>query len=84
MDQRIRLDSAITLADEAVEKYLDADISQKEKIETDIFNIKSIIEQYHYDIQKLKIKIKQNNYKTKYLTIKQDNLTNAIDENTRE
>lgn len=70
--------------EDLVDKYLDMNKSRKEKIKTDIFNIKSIIEQYHYDILKIKNKIKQNIYKTKYLTIKQESLNNAIEENTKE
>lgn len=66
--------------EDEVEKYLEPNMSSKKNIKEDIFNIKSIIEQYHYDIIKIKNKLKQNIYKTNYLNIKQDNLRNAIDE----
>lgn len=66
--------------EETVEKSLDMNKSEKYKIKNDIFNIKSIIEQYHYDILKIKNKIKQNNYKTNYLSIKQESLNDAIEE----
>ena len=66
--------------EDEVEKYLEPNMSSKKNIKEDIFNIKSIIEQYHYDIIKIKNKLKQNIYKTNYLNIKQENLRNVIDE----
>ena len=64
--------------EDAVEKYLEKNMSLKRNIMEDIFNERSIIEQYHYDILKIKNKLKQNIYKTKYLNIKQENLRNAL------
>ena len=66
--------------EDSVEKYLEQNISLKRNIMEDIFNERTIIEQYHYDILKIKNKLKQNIYKTNYLNIKQENLRNAIDE----
>lgn len=69
--------------EDLVEKSLEANKLMKKKIGTDIYNIKLIIEQYHYDILKIKNKIKQNNFKTNILTIKEKSLNDAIDENLK-
>ena len=66
--------------EDTVDKYLEQNMSLKRNIIEDIFNEKTIIEQFHYDILKIKNKLKQNIYKTNYLNIKQENLRNAIDE----
>lgn len=70
--------------EDTVEKSIELNKNSKKKINTDIFNIKSIIEQYHYDILKIKNKIKQNEFKTNYLSNKMDSLVKAIDDNTKE
>ena len=70
--------------EDTVEKSIELNKNSKKKINTDIFNIKSIIEQYHYDILKIKNKIKQNEFKTNYLSNKMDSLAKAIDDNTKE
>ena len=70
--------------EDAVEKSIELNKNSKKKINTDIFNIKSIIERYHYDILKIKNKIKQNEFKTNYLSNKMDSLVKAIDDNAKE
>ena len=70
--------------EEIVEKYVEQNKTMKKKINIDIFNIKSIIEQYHYDILKIQNKIKQNDYNANLLNIKSDSLTKAIEENNKE
>ena len=54
--------------------------NKKKQVKKDIFNKKYIISQYHYDILKLKNKIKQNIYKINYLNIKQENTRSVIEE----
>ena len=70
--------------DECVEKCIEQNKITKKKINMDIFNIKSIIEQYHYDILKIQNRIKQNDYHTNFLSCKLESLANAIEENSKE
>ena len=69
--------------DEAVEKSLEQLIHKEKQVKKDIFNKRYIIAQYHYDILKLKNKIKQNINKINYLNIKQENSRNAIDDKSK-
>ena len=66
--------------EEIVDKSLEHLEHKRKQIKRDIFNKKYIIAQYHYDILKLKNKIKQNKYKINYLNIKQENTSSVIDE----
>ena len=66
--------------EEIVEKTLEQLANKKKQVKKDIFNKKYIISQYHYDILKLKNKIKQNIYKINYLNIKQENTRSVIEE----
>ena len=54
-------------------------MQRKKQVKRDIFNKKYIIAQYHYDILKLKNKIKQNKFKINYLNINQENLKTALE-----
>ena len=85
-DEKMRKSHVVYMEkyEDAVEKSIELNKNSKKKINTDIFNIKSIIEQYHYDILKVKNKIKQNEFKTNYLSNKLDSLAKAIDDNTKE
>ncbi len=70
--------------EEIVDKYLEQTIQKKKQAKRDIFNKRYIIAQYHYDILKLKNKIKQNKYKLNYLNINQECLKNALEGNNTE
>ena len=70
--------------EDIVEKYGEQNKITKKKINMDIFNIKSIIEQYHYEILKIQNKIKQNDYNASFLNCKLESLTSAIEENSKE
>ena len=65
--------------EENVEKSLEPMMQRKKQVKRDIFNKKYIIAQYHYDILKLKNKIKQNKFKINYLNINQENLKTALE-----
>ena len=65
--------------EENVEKSLEPMMQRKKQVKRDIFNKKYIIAQYHYDILKLKNKIKQNKFKINYLNINQENLKAALE-----
>jgi len=65
---------------EIIDKALEQFIDKKKQVKKDIFNKNYIIAQYHYDILKIKNKLKQNLYKINFLNIKQENLRNAIDD----
>ena len=67
--------------EEIVNKYLEQTTQKKKQAKRDIFNKRFIIAQYHYDILKLKNKIKQNKYKLNYLNINQECLKNALEGN---
>ena len=67
--------------EEIVDKSLEQIMHKKKQAKKDIFNKKYIIAQFHYDILKLKNKIKQYNYKVDFLNIKQENIKNVLDEN---
>ena len=54
-------------------------MQRKKQVKRDIFNKKYIIAQYHYDILKLKNKIKQSKFKINYLNINQENLKTALE-----
>ena len=45
-----------------------------------MFNFKFIIASFHYDILKIKNKINKTKFKINYLTIKQENSRNAIEQ----
>ena len=66
--------------EEIVKKSLEQLENKKKQVKKDIFNKKYIMAQYHYDIIKLKNKIKQNIYKINYLNIKQENSSSVIEE----
>ena len=66
--------------EEIVDKSLEQLDHKRKQVKRDIFNKKYIIAQYHYDILKLKNKIKQNKYKINYLNIKQENTSSVIDD----
>ena len=66
--------------EEIVDKSLEQLEHKRKQVKRDIFNKKYIIAQYHYDILKLKNKIKQNKYKINYLNIKQENTSRVIDD----
>ena len=86
-DEIIQKKSYLVYSDkyeETVDKYLEQNMTKKRQIKNDIFNLKYIIAQYRYDTLKIKNKLKQNIYKINYLTIKQDNTRNAIEEQTKE
>ena len=70
--------------EEIVDKSLEQIMHKKKQVKKDIFNKKYIIAQFHYDILKLKNKIKQFKYKVDYLNIKQENIKNVLDENNKE
>ena len=70
--------------EEIVDKSLEQIMHKKKQAKKDIFNKKYIIAQFHYDILKLKNKIKQYNYKVDFLNIKQENIKNVLDENHKE
>ena len=70
--------------EEVVDKSLEQIMHKKRQVKKDIFNKKYIIAQFHYDILKLKNKLKQNICKVNYLNIKQENLKNVLDENCKE
>jgi len=70
--------------EEIVDKSLEQIMHKKKQVKKDIFNKKYIIAQFHYDILKLKNKIKQYNYKVDFLNIKQENIKNVLDENHKE
>lgn len=70
--------------EDTVEKYLEQNMAKRKQLKNDIFNVKYIISQYRFDILKIKNNIKQNIYKIKYLTIKQDITRNAIEEQNKE
>ena len=69
--------------EEIVDKSLEQLDHKRKQVKRDIFNKKYIIAQYHYDILKLKNKIKQNINKINYLNIKQENSRNAIDDKSK-
>ena len=66
--------------EEIVDKSMEQLEHKRKQIKRDIFNKKYIIAQYHYDILKLKNKIKQNKYKINYLNIKQEITSRVIDD----
>ena len=66
--------------EEIVDKSLEQLELKRKQVKRDIFNKKYIIAQYHYEILKLKNKIKQNKYKINYLNIKQENTSSVIDD----
>ena len=70
--------------EEIVDKSLEQIMHKKKQVKKDIFNKKYIIAQFHYDILKLKNKIKQYKYKVDYLNIKQENIKNVLEENNKE
>ena len=70
--------------EEIVDKSLEQIMHKKKQVKKDIFNKKYIIAQFHYDILKLKNKIKQYKYKVDFLNIKQENIKNVLDENHKE
>ena len=61
------------------EKYeeIEASTDQTEKA---AFNFKFIIDSFHYDILNIKNKINKTKFKINYLTIKQENSRNAIEQ----
>lgn len=69
--------------EDIVDKYLEENRNKKNELELDSFNIKSIIEQYHFDIFSIKNRIRQNKYEIDYLTIKNEKISNAIKENKK-
>ena len=66
--------------EEIVNKSLEQLELKRKQVKRDIFNKKYIIAQYHYDILKLKNKIKQNKFKINYLNIKQENTSSVIED----
>lgn len=69
--------------EDAVDKFLEENIPMKKNIKSRIFNEESIIAQYHYNTLKLKNKLKQGIFRINYLSIKHENLKNAIEENNK-
>ena len=66
--------------EEIVEKYLEQNMAKSNQTEKAVFNFKFIIASFHYDILKIKNKINKTKFKINYLTIKQENSRNAIEQ----
>jgi hypothetical protein len=66
--------------EEIVDKFLEQNKKNKKQVETTLYNVKFIIAQYHNDIFKIKNKINQTRLKINYLSIKQENSRNAIEQ----
>lgn len=69
--------------EDMVDNYLEENKNTKKELEADIFNMKSIVGQYHYDISFIKNKIKHNQYKLNYLDVKSQNLCSNIEESLK-
>ena len=66
--------------EEMVNKYLEPNMNKSNQTEKAVFNFKFIIASFHYDIPKIKNKINKTKFKINYLTIKQENSRNAIEQ----
>lgn len=69
--------------EDMVEDYLGENKNKKKELEADIFGMKSIVGQYHYDISFIKNKILNNKYKLNYLDVKSQNLRSHIEESQK-
>jgi len=69
--------------EDMVDSYLDENKNKKRELEADIFGMKSIVGQYHYDISFIKNKIQNNKYKLNYLDVKSQNLCSRIEESQK-
>lgn len=69
--------------EDMVDNYLDENKNKKRELEADIFGMKSIVGQYHYDISFIKNKIQNNKYKLNYLDVKSQNLCSRIEESQK-
>ena len=69
--------------EDMVDSYLDENKNKKRELEADIFGMKSIVGQYHYDISFIKNKIQNNKYKLNYLDVKSQNLRSHIEESQK-
>lgn len=66
--------------EEIVDKYLEENKASTDQTEKAVFNFKFIIDSFHYDILNIKNKINKTKFKINYLTIKQENSRNAIEQ----